>query len=99
MKTVLISEQELDELLTNCIRSIIPEIVSQLNPVAFEEKLLSVEEACNVFVPAISRQTLNNWTKENVLKSCKIGGRVFYKRSQIIEAADRIKKYKKPDQQ
>ena len=99
MKTILISEQELDERLANCLRSLIPEIVSQLKPVAFEERLISIDEACNVFIPSISRQTLSNWTKEGTLNSHKLGGRIFYKKSEIIAAAEKIKKYRKNDQQ
>ena len=62
--------------------------------VAQEEKLLSASEACKLFVPAISRLTLIRWTKADLLKEYRIGGRVYYKQSEIIEAAKHLEKYK-----
>ena len=61
---------------------------------AQEERLLSAAEACKVFVPAISRLTLIRWTKADYLKEHRIGGRVYYKQSEIIESAKHLVKYK-----
>jgi len=58
------------------------------------EKLLSAAEACKVFVPAISRLTLIRWTKADLLKEHRIGGRVYYKQSEIIASAIHLQKYK-----
>ena len=59
-----------------------------------EEKLLSADEACKLFVPAISRLTLIRWTKADYLKEHRIGGRVFYKLSEVMEGAKHLEKYK-----
>ena len=59
-----------------------------------DEKLLSASEACKLFVPSISRLTLIRWTKADHLKEYRIGGRVYYKQSEIIEAAKHLEKYK-----
>ena len=61
---------------------------------AQEEKLLSATEACKVFVPTISRLTLIRWTQADYLKEHRIGGRVYYKHSEIIESAKHLEKYK-----
>jgi hypothetical protein len=60
-----------------------------------DEKLLSVAEACKLFKPAISRQTLTNWTKEGLIPMSKYNGKNFYKLSDILEAGTTLKRYKK----
>ena len=59
-----------------------------------EEKLLSTAEACKLFQPAISRVTLHKWTSDGHLKRYDIGSRVYYKKSEILESAKSLKKYK-----
>lgn len=58
-----------------------------------DEKLLSANEACELFQPNISRVTLHAWTKEGKLQARYIGSRVYYLRSEILEAVKVIKKY------
>ena len=61
-----------------------------------KDKLYSPEETRKLFQPTISRGTLNNWSKAGYLKAYSIGQKVFYKYSDIIEAGQQLKKYKKP---
>lgn len=65
---------------------------------AQEERLLSAGEACKLFVPAISRLTLIRWTKADYLKEHRIGGRVYYRQSEVIESAKHLEKYKNKQQ-
>jgi len=66
--------------------------------VAQEERLLSAGEACKLFVPAISRLTLIRWTKADYLHEHRIGGRVYYRQSEVIEGAKHLEKYKSKHQ-
>lgn len=59
------------------------------------EKLISPKEACKIFQPNISRVTLDLWAKDGKLIRYDIGRRVFFKYSEIIEAAKTLKRYKK----
>ena len=59
------------------------------------EKLISPKEACKIFQPSISRVTLDAWTASEKLIRYDIGGRVYYRYSEIIEAAKTLKRYKK----
>lgn len=59
----------------------------------FEEKLLTAVEACKIFVPAIAKSTLHQWTAQGLIPVYRIGGRIFYKYSEIIDSAQRIKKF------
>ena len=59
------------------------------------EKLISGSEACKLFDPAISIVTLVKWVKDGHLGNYRVGGRIYYKSSEIIEAGKTIKKYKR----
>lgn len=58
------------------------------------EKLLSVKEACQIFQPAISPQTLHTWTKSGLIPMQKIGGKNYYKLSDVLSAGTVLKRYK-----
>ncbi|MBC7384300.1 MAG: helix-turn-helix domain-containing protein [Bacteroidia bacterium] len=59
------------------------------------EKLLSPSETCKLFQPNISKVTLTAWTEQGKLQDHRIGGRVFYKQSEILQALTTLKRYKK----
>lgn len=58
------------------------------------EKLLSPAETCKMFHPSISKVTLAAWTAKDLLQDHRIGGRVYYKQSEILAKLTTIKKYK-----
>lgn len=58
------------------------------------EKLLSPKETCKMFQPAISLPTLKSWTEQDKLKDHRIGGRVFYKQSEVLASLTTLRKYK-----
>lgn len=45
-----------------------------------EDKLLSIDDVCSKY--SITRQTLNNWSRRG-LKKTTVGGRVYYKESEL----------------
>ena len=57
------------------------------------ERLLSPAETCKLFHPPISKVTLSAWTKKGKLQEHRLGGRVFYKQSEILERLHSIKRY------
>jgi hypothetical protein len=59
-----------------------------------EEKLLSPAETCKLFVPNITKATLSSWTAKGYVEVERIGGRLFYKLSEILEKTKKIGKYK-----
>lgn len=54
------------------------------------EALLSPEEARKVWQPAISKVTLHRWTKAGLIPVHRIGGRIYYKHSELISAVKGI---------
>lgn len=84
-----LSPDELIELLRPLIREEIRQALSEQ-----EEKLLSPAETCKLFKPAITKATLTSWTKQGLLQEHRIGGRVFYRQSEILESTKKLSKYR-----
>ena len=59
-----------------------------------EEKLISPAETCKLFQPAITKATLTAWTEKGWLEDHRIGGRVYYLRSEILASTLVLGKYK-----
>jgi excisionase family DNA binding protein len=57
------------------------------------EKLYTRAEACKFL--SITNPTLHEWTKKGIIRSHKIGGRVYYKQSDIDVAISRVKRYQR----
>ena len=93
MDKVILSSIELQELL-NGLRSVVKQELQAQQKQQLEEKMLSPAETCRLFQPSISKVTLTAWTNQGLLKDYRIGGRVFYKYSEIIEAGKHLKRYK-----
>ena len=85
--------EEFTALLVQALRPIIQEEVKA----ALEkqpEQLLSPAEVCKRFVPELSKTTLAKWTDHGLLEKHQVGGRTFYKLSEVLEKAKTIKRYK-----
>ena len=59
-----------------------------------EERLLSPAETCKLFIPAITKATLTSWTEKGWLQDHRIGGRVFYLKSEVMASTLTLGKYK-----
>ena len=81
-----------DELMS-LFRDVIKEELDKLQTDKVE-KLLSPAETCKIFQPSISKTTLKSWTEQGYLFDHRIGGRVFYKLSEVLEKSKTLKRYK-----
>jgi len=59
------------------------------------ERLLSPKEAVKLFTPQISLVTIHVWAEAGKLKKHRLGGRVYYKASEIIESLQHLRKYQR----
>jgi hypothetical protein len=57
------------------------------------EQLLAPAEAIKLFNPTITKLTLQRWTDDGLIPMQRLGGRIFYKRSDILDAQANHKKY------
>lgn len=75
------------------IRGIVADELNKLKS-SDEEKMISRAEVANLHTPAISVQTVVNWTKQGKLRSYTNGGRrVLYKKSEVMATMQELKKY------
>jgi excisionase family DNA binding protein len=54
-----------------------------------DAELKSIAETAKAF--KVSKQTIHNWTKQGKIISHKIGRRVYYKKSDLMESLERVK--------
>lgn len=92
MANVILSQIPITELEAR-FREIVKEELTSHIPNTEPEQLISPEEARKFFSPPVSKVTLIKWTKEGKLISHRIGGRVYYKRSEILTSIKIVKKY------
>lgn len=85
-----ITAQEIAEMIKPMIVEAIREVLQEK-----EEKFLSPAEVCKKFEPAISKTTLASWTKQGFLTEYRIGGRVYYKLSEITKSKNSLGRYSK----
>ena len=78
-------------IVTNAIKAAFEEN----NKKDLEERFLSPAETCKLFQPVISKMTLRKWTEDGRIEMNRIGGRVYYKYSEVLRAVTKIKRYKK----
>jgi hypothetical protein len=84
-----ISAEQLIESLRPMIREEVRLVFSEQ-----EERLLSPAETCKLFIPAITKATLTSWTDKGWLQEHRIGGRVFYLKSEVLASTLTLGKYK-----
>ncbi len=84
-----ITPEQLANLLRPMIRDELRNILA-----AQDEKLLSPAETCKLFKPAITKATLTSWTKQGLIQDHRLGGRVFYLQSEVLEKTLKLSKYK-----
>lgn len=90
---IVLSQIPFDDLL-NQLAERVSQVLKDQQKQQLEEKLLSPAETCQLFQPKISLPTLNRWTKDGHLTMYRIGGRTFYKYSEVLQAAKELKRYK-----
>jgi hypothetical protein len=92
MENCILSPISLD-LLSITIREIVRSELQSKENLELQEKLLSPAETCKLFRPNISKVTLDSWAKAGRIKNQRIGGRIFYKQSEIMQSRNSLKKY------
>jgi hypothetical protein len=92
---IVTTEADLKRIIENFLPKIIEDAFEKIKGDELQEKLLSPEEACKLFVPAISIATLNNYSNRGLVKKHYLGRLTFYKYSELIEALTTIRRYER----
>ena len=93
MENQLIVTLKVDEL-KNIINESVSNAISQIPPVKNEdEPLLKRKDVAKLF--SVSLVTITDWMKHGRLPFHRINSRVFFKRSEVLEALNKKIKYKR----
>jgi hypothetical protein len=71
----------------------VEQLVSHLSDFIQKDRLYSPAEACKLFQPSISVQTLKKWTDAGLIPMQRLGGRIFYRYGNIVTAGANLNKY------
>ena len=82
-----VSPEELQTMFNEAMASQLKSI--QLSSTSSPEEYLTTVEVSQLFKISIS--TVHNWRKAGTLLACQIGGKVFFKRSDIDNAVVQLK--------
>jgi hypothetical protein len=93
MENMILTPISIDTLIEK-IREVVKAEIKSDKQNELAEKLLSPAEACKIFQPGIGASTLSRWTNAGHITAIRIGGKVFYKYSSLIEAGKSLKRYK-----
>jgi hypothetical protein len=88
-----LSEDDFREMISSIVEDRVSAILNKKHVDDDSEKLLSPKEAVKLFTPEISTKTISNWTKLKLIPVQKVGRKVFYKKSDVLNAANNIRKY------
>ena len=81
---------ELTEIISNCVKSELQKMnnVIQLNPKVENNELLSRKQASELL--GVSYTTLFHWNNDKTLPAKKIGNKVFYQKSAIMDKINNV---------
>jgi hypothetical protein len=94
---ILLTPVSLNDLLSQ-IKVIVAGAVKEHQAAELKQVLLSPAETCKLFNPTISKVTLHEWTKQGLIPSYRMGGRIYYNYGEVIESAKRIRKFDRDKQ-
>ncbi|MGZ7117711.1 MAG: helix-turn-helix domain-containing protein [Methanobacterium sp.] len=81
------------EELVNILDSRISFFIRQAPSKKPEDSLLKPKDVAKML--SVSRVTISQWMKSGRLPYCRIGTRIYFKKSEVLEAMQIMKKYKR----
>ena len=93
MESILINGMSMENF-RELLREILREEISEISLGASKtDEFLSVKELQKLFKPSVSRVTIDNWSNKGLLKKIFMGGKVYFKKSEVFESLNTLKKY------
>jgi hypothetical protein len=84
MEVILTNTEELRAILNDCLAKAKPACKADNPTKSEDERPISQPEAIEFL--GKSRQTLVAWRKKGVIKAYRLGGRVYYKKSELLNS-------------
>lgn len=89
LQMVQITPEELKELILDGVKEELKSFKKHFQPKEPAEYMTRVDVA---ELLKINLSTVHNWTKKGTITSYQIGGRVYYKRQEIVDSIIELKK-------
>jgi hypothetical protein len=89
---IILTQVPFDKLI-DTLRAVIREEIQAEQVSKDTSLMITGNEVRQLFRPAISRPTLASYVKKGLINGNRIGGRVFYKKGEVMEAVSKIKRY------
>lgn len=94
MSSFNLTVEQLEQLISKVVGEKLKHLPVREKKQVLKNKLVTLKEITQIF--KISRQTVNKWSKCNVLPpSIKVGGRVYFKKDEINELITKEKNNEK----
>ncbi len=93
MNDLIFSQIDKRELIDEIAEAVVSRLTPNLNPPPSSDELIQIPDAMKLL--GRSRTTINNWRKEGFLKEQVINTRVYFKKSDILNAGHQINGRKK----
>jgi excisionase family DNA binding protein len=93
MDKVILSPIDLGDLIAE-IRAVVKDELRQQQTADLQEKLLSPKQTADLL--GVSLVTIWSWERAGRITKHSLGGRVFFKYSELMQSLENLKRYKKP---
>jgi hypothetical protein len=94
---VVLTKEDLASMLTSILPPIVDIGIKNFKETELQERFLSPEEACKLFVPAISRPTIDAYAEKGYFKKYYLEARTWFKYREVVAALKSIKKYSRKE--
>jgi len=78
---ILTTKEELRSIIKSAIMDVLPSATTQQQPVK-DAELISQSDACKLL--GITNATIISWKKQGKVKYKKLGGRVFFNKTELV---------------
>lgn len=76
------------ETLIGQIKEVVKDLIPTPQPQTVKDKLLTRKEVCTLL--QVSLVTVHNWTKQGILNPYRIGNKLRFKESEVLEALQSV---------
>jgi hypothetical protein len=86
IQLIQISPEELTQIISSSVNSAFTKFfdeVNQLKPFPHQKEIMTRQDVADFF--SVSLVTIHDWNKNGILKPYKLGGRIYYHYSEILE--------------
>ena len=91
MKFIILADNP--DAFRDMVRNTIADLFPQPTSPKESDQLLTIEEACAEF--GISKTTLQEWKKRQIIPFLRLGRRIYFERSKLLEAGRGHTKYQR----